>query len=206
MATQPTGNTPGTPSPAPKTRRIWVKLSELVLRPEEFCHREADALNPANLKPLIESIKAEGLKHPPEVFTDKGGNIVVVAGNRRVTSLRHLAREGVAGYALDMEIEVIELLGATEQELLVWSVEDNETRANLTSVERLRAARKLAEAGVPDDRAATALGISTKTYMRDLALARHDWLVGHVAAGCVGVTVARELVEAAEKAERVPEL
>jgi ParB-like chromosome segregation protein Spo0J len=116
----------------------------------------------------MESIKVEGLKNPPEVFTDKDGQMVLVTGHRRVTSVRLLADDGVEGFTPDMVIDVSELVGSTDQDLLVWSVADNENRLNLTPLERVAVSRKFLTGGIPDERAAIALGVSVKTYRRDL--------------------------------------
>ena len=195
-----------TPAANPRTRVVRVKLGELVLRPDDYAHRKAVAFAREALKPLMTSIAQEGLRHRPEVFKDKDGRYVLVTGHRRVKALLALAEDGVAGYAADMEIEVTELLDVSPHDLLIWSVADNEVRLNLSVSERLIVVRRFVQAAVPEERAATALGLSIKQFQRDAIVARHEWMTQLVDQDAVPATTAVELLEAADKAGRLAEL
>ncbi len=70
-----------------------------------------------------------------------------------------------------MELDALEVLNATPQDLLVRSVADNEVRLNLDRNGRIRVAKKLHDAGVQVERHRPPLGVSVKTYERDLLIA-----------------------------------
>jgi ParB-like chromosome segregation protein Spo0J len=201
-------NTEKTLAPAakPRTRVIRVPLKQLVLKIENYSHRAKEAFDRAALQPLLDSIKTEGLRHPPEVYAAGDGTYVVVTGNRRVTSLVLLAKDGVAGFSMDMEVETVELLDTTELDRLAWSVADNEVRLNLTASERFDVVKKFGKAGMPDERGASALGLSVKQYRRDVALVRNEWMLALVYKGAIPATTAVDLLEVADKKKRVAEL
>jgi ParB-like chromosome segregation protein Spo0J len=201
----PEETTPETGTPETGSRVIRVRLSDLVIL--NYSHRAKEAKERALLQPLMESIKAQrGLKHPPEVYRRPDGSLVVVTGHRRIESLRLLAKDGVAGFADDMEIEVVELLGTTVLDRLAWSVEDNETRLNLTAAERFGVVAEFQTAGLSDDRGAIALGLSLTQYRRDLMLVRNEWMIALIEKKAIGATTAVELLQVAEKTGREMEL
>lgn len=203
-AAKPAG--PHAPATKPQARAIRVRLRHLVLRPDEYSHRARAALEREALRALMESIKAEGLHHPPEVDAEGDGTYVVITGNRRVKSLQLLAQDGVAGFGEEMEVDAVELLDTTPLDRLAWSVADNEVRLNLTPLERFEVVKKFVRAGMPDERGARSLGISLKQYERDVTLIRNEWMVGLVTKEAVPATAAVELLEAADKKGRLPEL
>src|SRR5262245_25012380 len=178
-ATKPEGAQPL--AAKPRTQIIRVRLSQLVLRVEDYSHRAKGALERDALRPLLDSIKMEGLRHPPEVFALGDGTYVIVSGHRRYSCLVLLAQDGVAGFAMDMEVEVVELLDTTPLDRLALSVAENEIRLNLTPSERFDVEKKFVRAGMPDERGAAALGLSLKQYRRDLTLVRNTWMLDLVA-------------------------
>src|SRR5215469_15315661 len=84
-ATKPEGTQPL--AAKPRTQIIRVRLRQLVLRVEDYSHRAKGALERDALRPLLDSIKTEGLIHPPEVYALGDGTYVVVNGHRRYSSL-----------------------------------------------------------------------------------------------------------------------
>src|SRR5262249_17908538 len=147
-------------------------------------------LSEGSLKPLMDSLVLEGLQTPIEVHKTPDGKYRLIKGHCRVHALRLLADRHAPGFARDMPVPAVEVLGATHEDLLVPSVADNEVRQNFTPVERLLIARKFHDAGVPAERGAGALGVSVKTYQRDLRVARHLWMVEHIIRDHVGHTAA----------------
>jgi hypothetical protein len=105
-----------------------------------------------------------------------------------------------------MEIEVVEVIGATPKDLLIRSVADNEVRKNLTRVERIRVTKKLYDNKVPVDRATKAMGVSEKTYNRDLMIAQNPWMFQHVIDNSIQPSAASSLLDEATKVKRVNEL
>ena len=150
----------------------------------------------------MKSLTLEGLQVPIEVDPDG----VVLKGHRRVTAMRELARLNTPNFAEDMEIDAIRVLDATPEDMLVRSIADNCQRRDLSRTERIRAAKKLYDAGVEVNRAAWALGIAPKTYERDLRIAKHAWMYQHVEDDSIAPNVASDLLEKAEKCKRVKEL
>jgi ParB-like chromosome segregation protein Spo0J len=189
-----------------ETRRTRVRLSDLTFDTDRYCHRAEEALKEENLEDLLKSLTLEGLQVPVEYFSAPGGRKVVTKGHRRVTACRILAARNTPGFTEDMEVEAIEVLGATPQDLLVRSVADNEVRLNLDRVGRIKVAKKLYDAGVQLERAARALGVSPKTYERDLLIAQHGWMFQHVMDDSIAPTPAYVLLAKAVEVERAREL
>jgi len=189
------------------TRPVKVRLDQLVVEPERFCHRElAELTDPARLRPLAESIFATGLQVPIEFFKDEKGRLVETSGHRRRAALRLLAEEHRPGYTLDMEVPAVEVSGATPQQLLLRSVADNCNRVTLSQTERIRAAKTLADNGVKPEDAAKAFGLGEKQYRRDLLIAEHQWMFDLVFKNAVTPSNASRLLEAAVAEKRVAEL
>lgn len=189
-----------------KTRTIKVRLHEITEDPDRYRHRASDDLTEASLEPLTQSVAQEGPQVLVEVFRDGQGRWVVIKGHRRIAVFRLLASKNTPGYSFDMEIEVLEVYDADAQDLLVRSISDNEVRKSLDREHRILAAKKMYDAGVQNSRAARALGISLKTYERDLILARYPWMLQHVQDGSIEATYAVMLLEAGERSERLAEL
>jgi hypothetical protein len=189
------------------TRPVKVRLDQLVLEPARFSHRdEVELTDPARLRPLADSIFANGLQVPIEIFTDDKGRRVVDSGYRRTSALRLLAKEKKPGYAPDMEVPAVEVSGATPQQLLLRSIADNCNRLTLSQTERIRATKTLADGGVSKEDAAKAFGVSTKQYERDLLIAQHPWMYDLVFKNAFTPSNASRLLEAAVAEKRVAEL
>lgn len=200
---------PDTPGREPRavTRPVMVRLDQLVLIPERFCHRDpAELDDSARLRPLADSILANGLQVPIEYFMDDQGRKVVDSGHRRTSALRLLAREGRPGYTADMEVPGVQVSGATPQQLLLRSVADNCNRLTLSQTERIRAAKTLADNNVSAAEAAKAFAISEKQLGRDLLIAQHDWMYQLVVTNAITPSNASRLLEAAVTEKRVTEL
>jgi hypothetical protein len=204
MAKEPVSKVPLERATKAKTTTAEVMLSDLVSTPEQYCHRDDQDLNPSALESLRESLIREGLQIPLEVVL-KGVKYVVVKGHRRHACLQHLAAQETPGFSSKMKIPVIVVEGATEEDLLLRSVLDNAVRRDFTQAERVLIVRKFHNAGVSSERGASALGVSKKTYDRDLVLARYDWMFQHFVADNISHTDAIPLLEAAQKGNRMDE-
>jgi ParB-like chromosome segregation protein Spo0J len=189
-----------------ETSRAKVTLRDLAFDTDRYYHRETEDLGEKRLEGLLKSLTLEGLLVPVEFSADQKGRKVVINGHRRVAACRILAARNVPGFNDSMELEALEVRNATPQDLLVRSVADNEVRLSLDRVGRIRVARKLHDAGVQVDRAAFALGVSVKTYERDLLIAQHPWMYQHVIDDSINPTPAQALLAKARDAGRLREL
>jgi hypothetical protein len=189
-----------------KSELIFLRLGQIVLRPDLYCHRPAEELTEDRLASLMESIRTEkGIQVPVEVAYGPDGLPVLTRGYRRISAARLLADQRVAGFSLDMPVPAVVVRGLSDQDLLVRSVLDNENRKSHGPVDRLVVARRFYEAGIQSARAASALGVAEKTYQRDLRVARQPWLVDLVKADKVAPSTAATLLEAVEKEGREAE-
>jgi ParB-like chromosome segregation protein Spo0J len=189
------------------TKPVKVRLDQLVLLPERYCHRDPAELNdPARLRSLADRIADEGLQTPVEFYRDGQGRPVITKGHRRISALRLLAKEKRPGFTPDMEVEAVEVSGATEQDLVVRSIVDNVERRDYTPPDLIRAAGAMADNGTPAERAAHALGVSAKTYARLLLVARQPWMFDLVNGNSVPISYAPLLLEVAAREKWLPEL
>jgi hypothetical protein len=191
----------------PTMRPATVPLNSLVLKAATYCHRDLEELEDRDrLSALKDSLTVEGQLTAVEFFRDSDGKPVVTRGHRRISALRQLAKENRAGFTHDMPVEAVEVIGASELDLLCRSVSDNAIRQDYTLGERIRAAKRLHDAGVEAGRAARALNLGAKQFGRDLRIAQHEWMLVHVEQDHIGHTAACDLLEAAAAAERVTDL
>jgi hypothetical protein len=189
------------------TRPTTVRLNEFVLKPASYCHRDPeDLVDRDRLGALKDSLTVEGLLNAVEFFRDPDGKPVVTRGHRRISAMRQLAKENRAGFSDDMPVEAVEVVNASEQDLLCRSVSDNANREDYTRGQRIRTAMRLHEAGVEVNRAAHALNLGPKQYGRDLRIAQQEWMLAHVEQDEIGHTAAADLLEAAAAAGRVTQL
>jgi hypothetical protein len=100
-----------------------------------------------------------------------------------------------------MAIPAIELLETDLRELLLRAVTGNCIRWNFDQVERVRAAHALSVAGIPDKGAAEALGVSPKSYRRDLIIAQSPWMTDQVDRYNFNPTEAADVLRAVLEAE-----
>lgn len=188
------------------TVRIKVPLCDIGLDPERFCHRDPENLTEEKLQSLMNSRATEGPQNDIEVYRAPDGQMVATKGHRRLLADRFLARNQVAGFTEDMEIEVVEVQNATPLELMIRSLADNEVRESLTRVERIRAVKKLHDNGASTDRGAMTMGESTTNYLRDLLIAQNAWMFQHVVDESIEPTNAHTLLEVAKKENRLVEV
>ena len=178
-----------------------VRLDQFDRSDLRFFLREPKHLQEESLKDLLPSVQHEGLQAPVEFFQD-GSRKVLVKGHRRVAACVILSRKGAPGFCVDMELDAIEVLETDPRELLVRCVLDNSVRKNLDQVDRIRVARSLFLAGVPEARAAEALGISVQSYKRDLSIAESPWMFNHIVANHISPTPAATILKAIADAEK----
>lgn len=197
------GNTAAPAEPSTPAEQITrrVRLNQLDRSELKYFLRDEKYLQEDNLKDLLPSIQHEGLQVPIEYFQDEARK-VLVKGHRRVAACVILARKGAPGFREDMELDAIEVLETDPRELLVRCVLDNSVRKNLDQVDRIRAARRLFLAGVPETRAAEALAISVQSYKRDLSIAENPWMFNHVVANDISPTPAATILKAIAEAEK----
>jgi transposase-like protein len=192
---------------AATTRQCTVRLDELKLLPERYCHREDDELKPENLELFMDSLILEkGIQVAVVYSMDAQLQKFLTAGHRRVIGARTLADRNQPGFTHDMEIKAIEVLNATPLDLLIGSVSDNENRKSPSPTRRLRTVKALHDAGAEVKRAARALGVADQTYQRDLQIVQYGWMYQHVEDGSIAPTVANRLLEAAEEMKRIKEV
>lgn len=188
------------------TRPMTVPLDEFVLMPELYCPRDPlELTDDTRQETLMNSLTVEGQLSAVEFFRRDDGKPVPTRGHRRITAMRRLAERNTPGFTPKMPVQAIEVLGATPQDLLCRAVADN-NRNNYTVIERIRAAKTLHDGGVETKRAAYALIISEKQYLRDLRIAQCPSMFDYVVAEDIGATQASELLEAAEIFGRIPQL
>lgn len=187
-------------------QRVKVPLSKIVMDPDRYCHRDSRALEVGSLQSLMDSLILEGMQVPIEGYYDDSERFVLVKGHRRVQSHLELVRKNTPGFTAGMELEAIVLENHTPQDLLVRSIADNEVRLNLDRIGRIRAAKKMYDFGVEEGRAAAALGVSVKTYQRDLLIAKYGWMFQHVIDDSMEATTAYSILGAAEQASRLSEV
>jgi hypothetical protein len=188
-------------------RPCTVRLNELKVIPESYCHREEDELGEASLELFLDSLIMEGGVRVPIVFLTDSDNVkILVAGHRRVTGCQMLAKRNQPGFSHDMEIVANEMMGATPIDRLIESLSDNNNREALRPMPRLKAVKMLHDGGAEAKRAARSLSISDQTYSRDLSIVRNSWMLQHVFDRSIAPTVAAKLVEVGEANKRMKEL
>jgi len=199
---------PAAPVHGIQTRPVMVRLDELVLMPERFSQRPDEELTEATrLRSLADAIVARGgIQVPIEFFVNEKGQKVVDAGNRRTAASRLLAKENWPGYTFDMEVPAIEVVGASQQELLLRSVTDNSQHLTLTQTDRIRAAKMLLENHIKKEDAATALGVSVTQLKRDLVIAEHPWMFDFVVKNAITPSSASRLLEVAVAENQIGQL
>jgi hypothetical protein len=183
-----------------KQRYTRIELDKIDRADRRFLVRDPKGLTEEGLKDLIASIRSRGVQVPIEYVRD-GTRGILVAGERRVAACLFLARKGVPGFSDQMAIPALELLETDPRELLLRGVTDNCLRKNLDQVERVRAAHTLFVTGVPDARAAEALGVSGQSYKRDLIIAQSPWMMDHLDLGNINPTSAFVILRAILEAE-----
>ena len=146
--------------------RTVVRLDQLVEGAVPFCHEDLATLPPDDLDDLMIDLVRHGLPDDLEFFVDDKGRKVVVRGHRWIRACRLLAVQALDGFSPDMVIEAWQVIDATPDELLLRSTEDGTVRYR---IDPKAAAAHLREAGIADELAASALGLSLTQYRRYLA-------------------------------------
>ena len=209
MATVPNVPEPErTAKPMGRTRIVLIRLKE-VLNPsksrDEFGNRSPDKYLAENNLDLIESVKVHGLLEPPLIARGKDGKWRLICGHRRIAVLYILADRGVAGFSLEMEVQCLEVLDASDLDLLTRSILDNELGKKLEPKERLVAVKKLDAAGASKKEIAATVGASEKSIARDLLVVGNARILQHVLADNLLPTVAAAIIAVATPKGRVDE-
>lgn len=203
------------------TNQITVKFRQLNVDSEaDYCHRRKDYLRDENLKQLAENIAVEGLQTPlllKEAGPDSNGEMqyAILGGHRRfgAISLAMKRKFDIGRINESMDIPAILVSRDSEQneiefaqDLMVKSIGDNSNRRDLTEDERLRIVKKCREMGVPDPRAASALGLSESQYRRLAAVIETDWLLEMVKEKKIGMSHAANLIMACKTRRQIEKL
>jgi ParB-like chromosome segregation protein Spo0J len=191
---------------AAKTESTSVPLNSFVRDDPIFCLRPNAEFDKAALQPLMDSLALEGQQVPVEAFVYETGEYVLTKGYRRVSAMILLATENHPRFKPDMPVSTIIVKEATQQDLLLRAVLDNETRKNLGPLERLEVVKKMTDLHVPVQRAAAALGVSVKTLERDQLLVNNEWMHALVKGGLIVPSTAIPLLAAAKSERRLDEL
>ncbi|MDZ4852847.1 MAG: ParB N-terminal domain-containing protein [Pirellulaceae bacterium] len=197
--------------------QLTVKLSQLnVDTNNDFCHRHEGFATEDSIKVLAESIVAEGL-HTPLMVAESGTapdgtkQYRIIGGHRRYSAIQKAIRERLdfARINEEMDIPVVEVVPEKDQDkrefdmdLLCSSIGDNAVRADFTNEERLSIVRKCRDQGVPNPRAALALGLSETQFNRLVAVVETPWLLKMVYENCIGMTHASSLIQATKSPEQ----
>ncbi len=199
------------------SKHVTVRLRDLDHKSKRhlFCHRMADALKYSDadgdpMKLMVESLQLEGQQVPVEYYVDsETGTKILLRGYRRIEAIWIAIERRFQPdrFYEDMEISAIEAESPTGYlEYLVRSVSDNELRLGLTDDEKILAAEKMLTAGVSSSRAAHALGMSATHFARYQRRLNSPIMREHIAKGHLTATDADNLLEAANRVNRVKEL
>lgn len=205
-------------------RHVTVLLAQLVIVAERnFCHRDEDYLKPERLESITTSVVQEGLSNSIVVYetgekkTIEGKSLPVygiVSGHRRYNAINraiddHLSPE----YHANMEVPVVVMSRGEGQsaeefdhDVLTRSVMENTQFSPLGALDRLSIVEEFESRKLPKPRAASALAISVTQYERDARLVRNRTFLTAVRKRQIGQTDAANLLEAAEKENRVDQL
>lgn len=132
-------------------------------------------------KDLAASIADVGLLAPLRVVTNDEGTYTVIAGNRRLNALRHLAGAGklpadIAAHGVPCIIET----GDAER-VAVIAAADNLLRRDLGPVEEARAYRRCIAAGMNAGKIGKQFGVATNVVRGRLALlSLPDWFLAAI--------------------------
>lgn len=190
------------------TRPIEVRLDQIVRDPTRYGHRNPEALTKKVLQPLMDSIVLEGMQVPIEVApTDDPAKYLLVKGHCRVAAHELLADENQPKFdRSNIKLAALLVENAAPNELLVRSIMDNAVRFTIDPINRIKAAKMMFDEGIPGKQAAGALGVTRQTYVKDLLLAQHEWMLKWVMDDCIQATNAFTLLDEAKKANRLNEL
>jgi ParB-like chromosome segregation protein Spo0J len=202
-------DTPGrNPQPAPKTRLVTLILRDLPdpsKRDDGLGNRFLEKYQAANLEDLLDSIRLHGLFDPPVVVKGKDGKWRIVSGHRRVAALYVLAARSTAGFSTDMPVPCLELLDASNLQLVLHSISANELGKKLDAKERLGAVQKASAAGATKKEIAATVGVSETAVERDLKIVKDQRIFQHVLDDHLPPTAAAALVTVASARGRLDE-
>jgi hypothetical protein len=183
---------------------VRMKLSELKTD-RKYTHREPEELAKPALQSLMDNIVQNG-QISPILFAVENGVNVVVGGNRLYAAFEFLREQQTAGYYPDPEVLVQEVQGASGLDLLVRSLAGNAGGTPLSQWAKYRGAVAMHKAGADDKRIELALQLPDTSMDRVRRLIRHSWMFDHIKAKNIGLTDGNDLLEAAEKQNRVPQV
>ena len=205
-------------------KHLMVLLAQLVIVADRnFCHRDDDYLKPDRMESITTSVVQEGLSTSIVVYDTGETKLIdgkslplygIVSGHRRYNAMcraidDHLSPE----YHAEMEVPVVVMVRgegqSTEEfdhDVLTRSVMENTQHSPLGALDRLSIVEDMEALKLPKPRAASALAISLSQYERDARLVRNPTFLAAVRKRHIGQTDAANLLEVAEKENRVQHL
>jgi len=163
------------------------------------------------LQALVDSIKARGQQTPIEVVALPEGRYGLISGWRRITALRHLAKE--TGEDRFGQAKALLRQPESAAEAYVAMVEENEIRVGLSYYERARVAAKAVEQGVYETEKAALLSLyasasrpkrsKIRSFLRLYHAADAELRFPSAIGERLGLALAKFLDETANGAERL---
>jgi ParB/RepB/Spo0J family partition protein len=178
-----------------------IKLSSIVVRPEDYAFRDEDDLvaSAESLKGLVDDIKAHGGVHTP-VMVKKlpDGKYLLLDGHRRYFAMKALVEDEVFTDDVLLPANIV-ISEASEMALVARAVSANIQREPLSQEGRLRAVIRLHRLQMPRSEIARLVGKSLATIDRDIALASDEEMLDHVRERHISPTDAANLIKLAKE-------
>ena len=186
-----------------------IKLNQIEVDTDAYCHRVEEKLKPEKLEELSQSLAQEGQQTPLVVIKSQTSNMfLLIAGHRRFYGFEQGIKDGLPDFADDMDVAVTIMeqgKGQSEkdfrQDVNVRSISDNSNREAFDDFEKLKNARKLIGWKVQKQRAMSALGVKESQYSRYRYIVETSWLYDAVINGKIKTTSAARLVEVARQCD-----
>ena len=182
----------------------YVKYRDIMIDAAKNSYRDPDELSDESITPLAEDMIPNGITTPLLVQALATGKYMGRDGNRRLTGIGLNIRRGVAGFTENMLIPVYVLpASVSESEVVKREVASNVQRASLSDTGKVRAAKRMKGLGMTNVEIGPVLGISATSVARLLVLGTNPVWMGYTANHDIPVSTAVNLLQVAEKAERV---
>ena len=210
------------PGPAP-TRQSKITAKPVTIRlcdldhktgRDTYCHRDPaifaykdEETNAA--KQMVDALTIEGQETPVEYYIDLETKAnIQIKGFRRTHACWTAIdlRIDPALFHREMELTAVEVFSPNPIDYLTRSIEDNTVRKDLTDEEKIVAAGKLLERGVPSNRAAKALDLTSTQFRRYQYRLGSQIMRDHIAAEHITATDCDVLLQEAHSHNRVESL
>lgn len=115
----------------------WVGAVMIPIDKLTFCDWNTNEMGDAEMAALIEDIQNGGFDEPAQVVPTEDGNYLVIGGEHRTKAMRALDKHEVPCVVRQ------DLVGATRQALMLWSVRRNNTRGRVNAQKYAELEREL---------------------------------------------------------------